>query len=242
MFTKRVGVARENYLHKLIEKQAQVIERLEARVAELERQLGLNSQNSSKPPSSDGLKKSPKPPRTTSLRQSSGRASGGQKGHKGDTLRSVEIPDRVVDHTVEICPECGADLRNERSEDYTERQIFDLPEIKLEVTAHRVHSKVCPMCKKKFRAHFPEDRVEELMKDSFNTSVSAPSIMQWVHQRGRCLKPFMTKVKDLLEAADIVHLDETGIRISGHTSMWLHVVGNEKLTWYRVAKRGDAPC
>src|SRR6266478_6191118 len=62
VFTNRVGVARENYLLKIIEKQAQVIERLEARVAELERQLGLNSQNSSKPPSSDGLKKSPKPP------------------------------------------------------------------------------------------------------------------------------------------------------------------------------------
>jgi transposase len=59
----------------------------EARLATLERRLGLNSENSSKPPSSDGLNKPPagknKGRRTTSLREKSGRKPGGQKGHKG---------------------------------------------------------------------------------------------------------------------------------------------------------------
>ena len=59
---------------------------LEAKVAELRRQLGQDSSNSSKPPSSDGLKKKPRVP--GSLRGRSGKASGGQKGHKGDTLAS----------------------------------------------------------------------------------------------------------------------------------------------------------
>src|ERR687898_1682207 len=67
---------------------------LQARVAELERQLGLNSSNSGKPPSSDGLGK---PPRTTSLREPSGRKPGGQKGHPGTTLRGTEHPDTIVD-------------------------------------------------------------------------------------------------------------------------------------------------
>ena len=53
---------------------------LQARVAELERQLGLNSGNSGKPPSSDGLKK--KPARISSLRERSGKKTGGQKGHR----------------------------------------------------------------------------------------------------------------------------------------------------------------
>ena len=66
-----------------------------ARVAELERRLGLNSSNSGKPPSSDGLKK---PPRVTSLREPSGKKTGGQKGHRGETLRQVENPDVIVDH------------------------------------------------------------------------------------------------------------------------------------------------
>ncbi len=65
----------------------------EARIAELERHLGLNSSNSGKPPSSDGLKK---PPRTSSLRQPSGKNPGGQRGHRGETLRRSETPDAGI--------------------------------------------------------------------------------------------------------------------------------------------------
>ena len=67
----------------------------EARIAELERRLGLNSSNSGKPPSSDGLKK---PPRVSSLREPSGKKTGGQKGHPGETLCRVEKPDATMDH------------------------------------------------------------------------------------------------------------------------------------------------
>ena len=69
-----------------------------ARVAELERRLGLNSSNSGKPPSSDGLHKPQREPRTRSLREPSGKPSGGQKGHKGETLRQVATPNVTIDH------------------------------------------------------------------------------------------------------------------------------------------------
>ena len=85
----------------------ELITGMQARIAELERQLGLNSSNSGKPPSSDGLKK---PMRTRSLREPSGKKRGGQKGHPGETLRQVKTPDVVVDHYPEICAGCGAAL------------------------------------------------------------------------------------------------------------------------------------
>ena len=91
----------------LVTAQAAEIATLKARIAELERRLGLDSSNSSKPPSSDGLKK---PLRVKSLRERSGRPSGGQKGHPGKTLRQVEVPDAVVDHYPGVCSGCGAAL------------------------------------------------------------------------------------------------------------------------------------
>jgi transposase len=67
---------------------------LTAKVAELEARLALNSRNSSKPPSSDGLNK----PKPKSLRKPGERPPGGQKGHKGSTLAKVAEPDMTVRH------------------------------------------------------------------------------------------------------------------------------------------------
>jgi transposase len=70
-------------------------EALREKIAELERRLGLNSENSSKPPSTDGLKKEK---RTKSLRKASGKKSGGQEGHQGYTLEMVNKPEKIIRH------------------------------------------------------------------------------------------------------------------------------------------------
>ena len=117
---------------------------LRARMAELERRLGLNSSNSGKPPSSDGLKK---PARVTSLRERSGKKPGGQKGHKGETLRQVADPDEVVNHYPSACFGCGAGLDPDTSVGHSIRQVFDLPEPRpLVVTEHRAHDCRCAAC------------------------------------------------------------------------------------------------
>src|SRR6202162_5006341 len=103
----------------LIAAQAAEITALRARIAELERRLGLNSSNSGKPPSSDGLKKpqraarprarrrkTPRP--VASLRERSGNKPGGQKGHDGETLRQVAEPDKIIDHYPQACSEWGS--------------------------------------------------------------------------------------------------------------------------------------
>ena len=89
----------------LVAAQAAEIAALKARIAELERRLGLNSSNSGKPPSSDGLKK---PSRVKSTREPSDRPVGGQKGHKGGTLLQVAKPNKVVDHFPPACAACGS--------------------------------------------------------------------------------------------------------------------------------------
>jgi len=90
----------------LFERQSRRLQELEARLQALEDQLAKNSQNSSKPPSRDGLKK----PKTKSLRQPSGKRSGGQKGHTGYRLEPVAKPRHVEKHGVVTCQHCEADL------------------------------------------------------------------------------------------------------------------------------------
>src|SRR5208337_2775087 len=90
----------------LIDSLRREIEALRAENAELRRRLDLDSSNSSKPPSSDGLKKKPRV--LKSLRTRTGKPSGGQKGHRGDTLRQVAEPDAIVEHAAEVCEHCQA--------------------------------------------------------------------------------------------------------------------------------------
>ena len=108
------------------------LEALRAENAELRRRLGLDSSTRSKPPSSDGLRQKP-----VSLREPSGRPSGGQKGHKGETLRQAAEPDRIVTHEAAVCRHCGSGLSRATAGGFERRQGFDLPERLMEVAEHR---------------------------------------------------------------------------------------------------------
>ncbi len=137
-----------------------VIANQAARIAELERRLGLDSSNSGKPPSSDGLAK----PTAEELkerqrfrRQARGRPPGGQRGHAGSTFARCATPDRIADHHPAACAACGGARDAGMSVGFAARQVHDLPEPSpLEVTAHRAHRCVCPACGAETRAAFPE--------------------------------------------------------------------------------------
>ena len=136
---------------------------LEQRISDLDRSSKLNSHNSSKPPSSDGLsketvdKKKKKEKRTKSSRKKSDRKSGGQAGHKGTTLNQVENPDQIVDHTPDQCQECSATLSKSDIVGFSSRQVFDIPKPPpLFVTEHRAHTCQCSECGAKVRAAFPD--------------------------------------------------------------------------------------
>lgn len=96
-------------------------------IQKLSDQIAKHSQNSSKPPGSDGLKKK----KTQSLRQKGEKPYGGQPGHKGDTLQMVCAPDVVIEHALSNCPQCQADLSQVAAVGYDKRQVFDIPRCSL---------------------------------------------------------------------------------------------------------------
>jgi transposase len=256
--------AEKDALQRALAESQGTVATLQARVAELERQLGLNSATSSKPPASDGLKK---PRRTSSLRESSGKKSGGQPGHKGETLCPVAEPDITLDHYPSQCTGCGANLPQDPTTPYSARQVFDLPEPQpLVVTEHRAHSCQCAQCGEVTRAAFPdgvtapaqygvriaafvvyllqyqfipEDRLVELMADLFGVKLAAVTLARMsAHCVGR-FQGFVDAVCHLIKDAAVKHLDETGFRIGGKTQ-WLHIATTLWLTFYRVSpKRGS---
>jgi transposase len=236
----------------------------EARIAELERRLGLNSSNSGKPPSSDGLKK---PPRVSSLREPSGKKTGGQKGHPGETLCRVEKPDATMDHYPETCAACGEPLTAAMATGHLARQVFDLPEPRpLIVTEHRAHACCCAACGTQTRGAFPagvtapmqygtriaafvlyllhyqllpEKRLAVLMTDLFGVKLVTATIARISNDCAERFHGFVDALRDQVAAAPVKHMDETGFRIGGKTQ-WLHIASTAWLTFYRTAaKRGS---
>ncbi len=240
---------------------------LVARVAELERQLGLNSGNSGKPPSSDGLKK--KAVRVASLRERTGKKPGGQKGHPGKTLSCTETPDVTVNHFPKVCADCGAAMSEVMATGHTARQVFDLPEPQpLIVTEHRAFACRCGNCGMTTRAAFPEEvaapvqygariaafvvylldfqllpekRLAELMADLFGVHLATATIASMSKACAARFQGFVLAVRDHVAAAPVKHLDETGFRIGGKTQ-WLPIASTTLLTFYRISpKRGSLP-
>jgi transposase len=229
--------------------------RLDARLTELEGIVKKNSNNSSKPPSGDGFGK-----KTKSLRIKSQKNTGGQVDHQGTTLEWSEQVDEVVTHQVQHCQGCGADLAAEPIKAVYARQVYDIPPIELLVTEHQAEVKTCPHCQQENQAQFPpfvtnvvqygarlksmmvylmegqllpSARTCEILSDLVGANVAEGTLF---NTRSQCFDQLAANeeaIKTEIVASDVVHFDETGMRVSGKL-WWLHVACTDGLTYYGV--------
>jgi transposase len=236
----------------LVARQAEQIVRLEAEVVELRRQLGQNSQNSSRPPSSDSpfVKPAPK-----SLRRRSGRKPGGQQGHPGSTLARVADPNSVVRHEPGPCGGCGADLAKAPEVGVERRQLFDLPPMTVRVTEHQLVARRCA-CGVTTCGTPPDGvvapvqygpritaiivylyvgqflskrRTAQALAELFGTPVSEGTVATMTKRAAAGLDGFLDHVKDRIAGSEVVGFDETGLRVAGRLH-WVHCARTGKYT------------
>jgi transposase len=248
------GGGRPSYdeLAALVASQSAEIAALRAEVAELKRRLGQNSQNSSRPPSSDSpfVKPAPK-----SLRRRSGRKPGGQSGHPGSTLAQISDPDEILRHEPGPCGGCGADLGGAPQVGVERRQVFDLPPIQVRVTEHQLITRRCG-CGTNTCASAPagvaapvqygpqiaaiivylyvgqflsRKRTAQALAELFGTPVSEGTVAAMTRRAAAGLDGFLDHIADRLVQAEVVGFDETGLRVAGRLA-WVHCARTDRYT------------
>ena len=257
----QAGKGRPSYdeLAALVAEQARVIDELRGRVAvleaenaELKRRLGMNSTNSSKPPSSDSPFAKPAP---KSLRRKSGRKPGGQPGHPGSTLALVDNPNERKRHEPGPCTGCGASLADAPEVGMERRQVFDLPPMTVRVVEHQLIARRCD-CGTTTGAAPPEGvsapvqygprltaivlylyvrqflskkRTAAALAELFGTPVCEGTVAGMTRRCANGLAGFLTEVKERIAAAEVAGFDETGLRVAGKLH-WVHCARTGKYT------------
>jgi transposase len=238
-----------------------VLARYEQRLRDREGKVEKTSQNSSKPPSLDGLTKGPAKPR-----QPGEKPLGGQPGHQGATRERVDTPDEIRELRPHgLCP-CGASLDGLPAQLGERRQQIEIPEPKTGVTEVRHLWLECPCCGREPGGEFPAgvtpnvsvgprlkayavglvqghfvalERTCAIIADQDGVQPSDGAVQNWVIKAGQLLAGDYATNQQSILAAEVAHFDESGRRIGGKLN-WLHVAATEKAVYYTVhAKRGQ---
>lgn len=214
--------------------------------------FGLNSNNSSKSPSSDPNRK------RGSTKASSDKKPGGQQGHIGKTLKKVENPDEIkflsIDkrtlprgHYKDVGYEARqvVDIRINRVVTEYRAQILEDDKGNRYAAAFPKHVTQAIQYGPSFKAHsvymsqfqlLPYNRIENYFEDQLNVSLSGGSIFNFNKEAYQLLEKFEEIAKRNLIQSEIVHSDETGINVN-KLRIWLHSASNAKWTYFFPHKR-----
>ena len=261
------------FLMKQNEEQSARIAELSAEIAslnqtikELKEQLNKNSKNSSKPPSSDGLKK-PAVNKNKSLRESSGKKQGAQEGHDGVHLSVISDPDHIENHMHSDCTGCPhrAECLSKACIKETRHEIDTV--VTVDVTAHNaIEVRECPLHGGVKTGSFPENikatvqygknlqamvvafntvgavsinRTHEILSSVFNIPLATGTIKNMVTRCAESLKDTYERIRLKMIMLGLIHCDETGSRVDGKTC-WVHVASDQDYTYLTInQKRGQ---
>ena len=235
----------------LLSAQTQRITELEALVADLRARLGLNSSNSSKPPSSDGPHVKPAPPKV-----SSGKRRGGQPGHQRHE-RTRREPTRVIDIKPCTCGRCGSGLAGD-DPDPAWRQVVELPPVRPDVTEYRMHTLTCPRCGTATAAEAPPESaceygpslqaslsmlsvgyrlskrsVQTLASDLLGLDISTGQICNLERKTAQALEPVVAEAHEYVQKHH-ANVDETSWK-QGKAKAWLWVAVTKLVTVFAIA-------
>jgi transposase len=245
-----------NNVQKLLEEDKTISNSLKAAISvllilvkTLTNRLGLNSKNSSKPPSTDDKSKR----KTNKNSNLSKNSRGGQTGHVGTTLMPVDSPDYI-----EIIEIDRSQLPPGRYElaGYEKRQVIDIrfsrvvTEYQAQILEDRLGNQfIAPFPDGVIRpvqygssvkAHgvylsqfqlIPFERIQAQFADQYNIPISTGSFYNFNRDAYTRLVEFENVVKHELIHAELAHADETGINVDGKR-IWLHSVSNDKWTFF----------
>ena len=242
------------------------IEELQEIIKELRRQLGENSQNSSKPPSSDGYKK----PAPKSQRKKTGKKPGGQKGHAGSHMAIPHEADEIRQHLPEKCQTCAhlaKCLSSGRVFQCGEKRYVVEAEVGTKVTEHQSMKAIrCPCGEEGLAGAFPEEvkayvqygdsvtvlagllntygcmsiqRIHVLLGSLLGVKLSTGTIGAMVAKCAEKVGETMESIRGKVAGSPVGHFDETGIRVGGKL-LWVHNSSTAELTYQSVhEKRGQ---
>lgn len=242
------------------------VKELNQTIRELKEQLNKNSKNSSKPPSSDGLKK-PSAKKNNSLREVSGKKQGAQEGHDGVHLSVISKPDHTMDHMHSdrtVCP-YRAKCLDKACIKETRHEIDAV--VTVDVTAHNLIEVCrCPLHGGVKAGAFPENikttvqygknlqamviafntvgavsinRTHEILSSVFNIPLATGTIKNMVTRCAESLKDTYERIRLMMTSLGLLHCDETGTRVDGKTC-WVHVASDQDYTYLTInQKRGQ---